>query len=123
MQPSLTAEGPVLSRFRDPPEVLYESRHLNDGSTGLVALLAHGFEDEAEAPARSLVEGRSFAEFLLLLLSIYVFEEVYGLESVRVLEKSDEKCKAASPGAVPSSLWQTVATAAPCCCAGGKPSA
>ncbi|CAE7034938.1 unnamed protein product [Symbiodinium natans] len=40
-------------------EYLQKARdqHLNDGSTGLVALLAHGFEDEAEAPARSLVEG------------------------------------------------------------------
>eukprot|EP00439_Symbiodinium_sp_Y106_P052903 s668_g7.t1 len=39
-------------------EYLQKARdlHLNDGSTGLVALLAHGFEDEGRS-TRSLVEG------------------------------------------------------------------
>ena len=127
------------------------SRHLNDGSTGLVALLAHGFEDEGRS-TRSLVEGRKVVgswvrtgrgqlpvstrlstlglQFCIVcMLSPLGVGSRFGdfamskTRAVRMRGSAPKNLKAANPVAAQNSSWQTAGTAGPCSSVGARRSA
>ena len=129
---------------------LVESRHLNDGSTGLVALLAHGFEDEGPS-TRSLVEGRKIVGCCVrtgkvasqgsgarlcshcphdLARDVIAGPKAKCLGLGAVLAKlrcrkrrPPKSLKAANPVAARSSSWQTAGIAGPCSSVGARRSA